>query len=318
MMAYASQTGTRRNVKALQDSGWGFILSPMGGWTVPAGMPYMLDNGEWSRFQIAENQRAIREEGDRLEAGKKVPTLTRPRATSVDPLWPEELELEEAIELKFTRMLDQMAAGADSIIVPDRVAHESSLDRSLQWLEPLAAYGRPLLLPVQNGMTPDQIRPLLGMRTFDTASRLQRERGVKRPIQIPVGIFLGGSTDWKEETMQEWGNLARELGCPYHVGRVNTHRRMRMALKAGATSIDGSCATRYATKLPALDLARRGYHWTAKGQILMPGLTRPDAPARPEALSTKDRTRAPKAATLKRELAPILQPADPRQVSLFC
>ena len=42
-----------------------------------------------------------------------------------------------------------------------------------------------------------------------------------------VGIFVGGSTPFKLETMPAWGELAREIGCWLHVGRVNSGRRIR-------------------------------------------------------------------------------------------
>lgn len=43
----------------------------------------------------------------------------------------------------------------------------------------------------------------------------------------------------------------------YHVARVNTVKRMFLALASGADSVDGSSATRYAVTLPKLDLASR-------------------------------------------------------------
>ena len=72
-----------------------------------------------------------------------------------------------------------------------------------------------------------------------------------------VGIFLGGSTEWKLARMADWGAFCREHGCHFHVARVNTIRRIRMAHAAMAHSIDGTSATRFATTLPALDLAAR-------------------------------------------------------------
>ena len=72
-----------------------------------------------------------------------------------------------------------------------------------------------------------------------------------------VGIFLGGSTEWKLARMADWGRFCREHGCHYHVARVNTVKRYRMAHAAGAHSVDGSSATRYAVTLPLLDYASR-------------------------------------------------------------
>jgi len=72
-----------------------------------------------------------------------------------------------------------------------------------------------------------------------------------------VGIFLGGSTEWKLSTMRHWGEFCAARGVHYHVGRVNTLKRFRLAHVAGADSVDGSSASRYAVTLPALDFASR-------------------------------------------------------------
>jgi hypothetical protein len=68
---------------------------------------------------------------------------------------------------------------------------------------------------------------------------------------------MGGSTEWKLANMVEWGQFCAERGIYYHVGRVNTQKRFRLAHIAGADSVDGSSASRYAVTLPALDFAGR-------------------------------------------------------------
>jgi hypothetical protein len=62
------------------------------------------------------------------------------------------------------------------------------------------------------------------------------------------GFFLGGSTEYKLSTMVRWGDWCRERGVYYHVGRVNTQRRVKHAIAAGAHSCDGTCVTRFARK----------------------------------------------------------------------
>jgi hypothetical protein len=57
--------------------------------------------------------------------------------------------------------------------------------------------------------------------------------------------------------MQDWGAAAADFGCYYHVARVNTARRFHLAHAAGAWSVDGSSASRYAVTVPRLDLASR-------------------------------------------------------------
>jgi hypothetical protein len=72
-----------------------------------------------------------------------------------------------------------------------------------------------------------------------------------------MGIFLGGSTEWKLATMYDWGLLACAARRWYHIGRVNTRRRIRLAAEAGADSFDGTSASRYSDTLPLLEAARQ-------------------------------------------------------------
>jgi len=138
----------------------------------------------------------------------------------------------------FERLIQKHGAGARFVVIPDIVCGGTrSLEFSLSWIDRLVGLPR-LLLPVQDGMVAD-----------DVGAVLRRYPG--------LGIFLGGSTEWKLATMYGWGMVAHALGCYYHVGRVNTCRRIRLCAEAGATSIDGSSATRYAVNLPMLDNARK-------------------------------------------------------------
>jgi hypothetical protein len=52
-------------------------------------------------------------------------------------------------------------------------------------------------------------------------------------------------------------DVARRRGLWYHVGRVNSAKRIRAAAESGATSFDGTSVTMYAETLPLLDDARR-------------------------------------------------------------
>lgn len=79
-----------------------------------------------------------------------------------------------------------------------------------------------------------------------------------RPFLGPnVGVFVGGAptTNWKEETTPMWAKACREVGAWCHVGRVNSQRRIAILAAAGATSFDGTSATRYAVELPKLHRA---------------------------------------------------------------
>lgn len=145
----------------------------------------------------------------------------------------------------YQQALEKVGAAADWVVAPDIVAGGMrSLDLTATWLPRLACL-RLVLIAVQDGMTPADVRPFVGSG---------------------VGVFLGGSTAWKLATMQRWGDWADTLGVYFHIGRVNTARRIRMAHRAGADSIDGTSASRYAVTLPRLDTASR------QPTLLPPGL----------------------------------------------
>ncbi|MFL5063422.1 MAG: hypothetical protein ACJ8FU_08435 [Xanthobacteraceae bacterium] len=196
-MAYASRTGTLRNLAALREAGWGLMVSAAADLRTEGFDRYALDNGAWAAFQ----------------AGRRINIA------------------------RFCRALDLLGDEAEFVIAPDIVlGGEESLALSLAWLPHVLDRTERALIAVQNGMTPDDLRPHVSER---------------------VGIFVGGDTAWKEASLGEWGWLKAETGCHLHVGRVNTKRRIRLCALAGADSFDGSSASRFAKSLPRLDLARR-------------------------------------------------------------
>lgn len=137
----------------------------------------------------------------------------------------------------FDAMIEKLGSGADWIVLPDIVAGGiPSLELSVRHMNRVMSFGPMVLIAAQDGMTPADLAPLVGPR---------------------VGIFLGGSTEWKLAQMNLWGEFCAERGVYYHVARVNTKRRIMMAHCAGADSIDGSSASRYAVTLPMLDGAVR-------------------------------------------------------------
>jgi hypothetical protein len=138
---------------------------------------------------------------------------------------------------RFQLLMDRLGAGADWIVVPDIVAGGlPSLALSMEWLPRVQRTGAPALIAVQDGMEPHDLAPIVGPR---------------------VGIFLGGSTEWKLQRMEQWGAFCRERNVHYHVARVNTAKRINQARVCGASSIDGSSASRYAETLPLLDVSAR-------------------------------------------------------------
>jgi len=125
----------------------------------------------------------------------------------------------EAFERDVARIREELLA-PDFLVLPDVVAGgRASLDESLAWAPRLEGVG-PLYLAVQDGMSEDDVRPVLGN---------------------VAGVFVGGSTEWKLATAAAWRALAHAHGRRLHVGRVGSMRRVAWArLEVRADSID-SC-----------------------------------------------------------------------------
>lgn len=194
ILAYASRTGTRRNLEALHAADW-FLLVSAKGVHRHEGFRYAIDNGAWTAH------------------------------TQAKPF----------DERAFVAVVEKLGGGADWIALPDIVCGGlSSLEMSKWWLSWVSRFA-PVLYPVQDGMGPEDVRHLL---------------------HPEAGIFVGGSTEWKLDTLSTWAALAREVGCWLHVGRVNTVRRIRRCIDVGATSFDGTAVTKYAVELPKLQRAR--------------------------------------------------------------
>lgn len=197
LIAYASRTGTVRNLNALREAGWRLLVSATGELR-PEGFRYAIDNGAWTAFQ----------------------------------------QKQPFDEAAFVLALRTLGAGADWTVVPDIVAGGlRSLEFSASWLPRVLDACPRALLAVQDGMQPADVAPFIN----DTR----------------MGLFVGGSTEWKLATMGQWAAMARERRAVCHVGRVNTRRRILMCARAGVTSFDGTSATVYASTLPLLDGARR-------------------------------------------------------------
>lgn len=138
----------------------------------------------------------------------------------------------------FGRLVESYGSAADFVVIPDIVAGgRDSLEFSLSWLPKLRNI-KHLLLPLQDGMT-------------------AREIGMVLRQNVKVGLFLGGSTEFKLREMYGWGMVAAAWKRHYHIGRVNTVRRIRLCAEAGAHSFDGTSATMYAVTLPKLEEGRK-------------------------------------------------------------
>jgi hypothetical protein len=200
MFCYASRTGTRRNLEALRQHGWGLLVSRAGEWRTEGFTRICGDNGAWADYRAG---RAFDEDA-------------------------------------YDRFLDWLASQpvvADWLVLPDIVAGGlPSLALSCRYLNRCLSVAPMVLVAVQDGMETTDIASLIGPQ---------------------VGIFLGGSTEWKISRMAEWGKFCAERGVYYHVARVNSIKRMSLAASCGADSVDGSSASRFAVSLPKLAYAAR-------------------------------------------------------------
>lgn len=180
---YASRTGTKTTLAKMREMGWSLLVSAAGV-VRTEGFEHAggvaLDNGAWSAYL---------------------------KGSPFD-------------EDAFCRALDKVGEVAQWTVLPDIVAGgRASLDLTLTWLDRLNGFPGRLLIAVQDGIEPDDVRQYLG------------------PM---VGIFLGGSTEYKLRTMDAYGALARRRQCYFHVGRVNSLKRINACAQAGADSFDGT------------------------------------------------------------------------------
>lgn len=187
IIPYTTPSGNQRKMAQCHAAGWRFMVSPLDpGRTLPAGARWALDNGAWSAYR----QHRPFDEGAFLAA------------------------------------LAQWGTGADFVVVPDVVAGGVlSLARSEHWLLHRLRGQLPprtlLLVPVQDGMEEQHLRPLL-------------------EADPQTGLFVGGTDPWRAMMLAGWCELGQQLGRWVHVGRVNSWRRVVRVKCAGAASFDGS------------------------------------------------------------------------------
>lgn len=124
LVAYASRTGTIRNLASLRAAAWRILVSAAGKLS-NEGFRYALDNGAWSAFQQG------RPFDDRL-FGRALSKLGRDADWVVIP--------------------DVVAGG------------RASFDLSIRWMRSVLDSTERGLLAVQDGMTPAEVVPIVGAR----------------------------------------------------------------------------------------------------------------------------------------------------------
>lgn len=203
---------------------------------MPLQRPPMV--GYASRTGTRRNLEALRHAGWRLLVSARGALRTEGMRYAIDNgAWTAYQQGESLNEESFMRAVDRLGEQADWIVLPDIVAGGiRSLEYSLRWLERLKDLPTLVLLAVQDGMSLDDVRKYLSPA---------------------LGIFVGGTTEWKERTAVQWGLLARRRNCYLHIGRVNSMRRIKICAAAGASSFDGTSVSRYAKTIGRLDAALR-------------------------------------------------------------
>ncbi len=125
MIAYASRTGTKRNLAELRKYGFRLLVSATGDHRTEGWTDYALDNGAWTAYNSGVPFRADR----------------------------------------FRLLLDRLGAGADWVVVPDIVAGGlESLAFSLEWLDECLAACPRVLIGVQDGMVLEDVEPYINER----------------------------------------------------------------------------------------------------------------------------------------------------------
>ncbi len=110
------------------------------------------------------------------------------------------------------------------VVCPDKVASRESLAFSTSWRRRLPDELN-WYLAIQDGMERDEVHLAVNRFGFD-------------------GLFIGGSTRWKNERAWYWVELAHEWGLKAHLGRANGPKRLQWAINIGADSLDGTGWTR--------------------------------------------------------------------------
>jgi hypothetical protein len=121
----------------------------------------------------------------------------------------------------FLAMLDKLRGrpGCLFIAAPDVVADATkTLARFDRWALVIRAFGFPVALVAQDGLTPQTIP----WSKFDA-------------------LFIGGTTAWKlGGSARTLAAYAKARGKWVHMGRVNSKRRLLYAERIGCDSVDGS------------------------------------------------------------------------------
>lgn len=138
-------------------------------------------------------------------------------------------------ENSFLKLLDRFSEHCDWIVIPDSIGDwEATLSLFMIWVNKLFYYHRPLMLVAQDGAEKNNYREIKGIT-----------KNSSRIIEGGIGIFIGGSTEWKLSHSRKIAQICRENNSRCHIGRVNSSKRVQLCYSWGATSFDGSGMSRF-------------------------------------------------------------------------
>jgi hypothetical protein len=127
---------------------------------------------------------------------------------------------------RYNRMLEAITdmPGCLFVTLPDIVANAKSTDAKFaMWRQTVRFTNQPIAYVAQDGQIPGQV-----------------------PWDEIDAVFIGGSTPYKmgveARGLVRW---AKARGKWVHMGRVNTHQRVRYAKAIGCDSIDGTAFSRF-------------------------------------------------------------------------
>lgn len=136
----------------------------------------------------------------------------------------------------FKGVIEKLGSGADWVVLPDVVEDAASTARLTEkWIERVKS---PSLAVIQDGACERELESYMGH---------------------VYGYFLGGSTAYKESTLSKWAAWCQEREKYFHVGRVNTARRLKLCIAAAADSCDGTSASVFAETIQFLSSSRNKF-----------------------------------------------------------
>jgi hypothetical protein len=186
-------------------------------------------------YLVGKSPKTLLKHGNR-----NVGRLVQPRDTGTIPetprlgfLWAADNDAFSGFDTnRYLKMLDKCEGvpGCLFVTVPDVVGdHAATLERFDVWRPVLYHYDLPAAFVAQNGCD-------LTLVPWDDITT----------------VFIGGDTEWKLGDDARWiVDEGKRRGKWVHMGRVNSHRRIKYANAIGCDSVDGSSLSKFTdTYLP--------------------------------------------------------------------